>query len=137
MLKLKGKTVRPLVEEKTLVFVYGTLKSGHGNNHILQDGDARLVGEARTLPVFRLYARYIPYLVPATVTHGLRVKGEVWEVDARTLERMDRLEGHPHMYTRTTVEVETDEGFRQAEAYLWTHPINGSGFRDIGEEYLR
>ena len=143
MMKLKGKSVptgyRELRQDpaaNTLVFVYGTLKRGYGNNRLLRDGDARFIGEASTLfPYFRLYGRGIPFMaLERDESRGLNVKGEVWEVDPNCLQRLDWLEGHPHMYTRQTIEVLTDEGPCQAEAYLYLHPVS-EDMDDLRDEY--
>jgi len=144
MMKLKGKTIRafqgPPVEKKkevrTRVFVYGTLKTGHGNNSILRRNRATFLGEAMTaLPIFRLYGDFIPYMVPEN-TRGVHVKGELWEVNEKCLHELDRLEGHPYMYTRQTIEVLTDEGVSHAEAYVFLHkPM--ANLRDLGEVYSR
>ena len=38
---------------KTVLFFYGTLKTGGQNNHLLAGQE--LIGPARTLPLYRLY----------------------------------------------------------------------------------
>ena len=64
-----------------LVFVYGTLKSGEPNHHVLQDpsnGKKELVGVGETASKYPLVvaSRYnIPYLLDAAGT-GLNVKGK-------------------------------------------------------------
>ena len=78
------------------LFVYGTLKRGYGNNTFLRD--CKFLDEA-----ISLHARYsmsgngIPFLSEGGSRH---VKGELWEVDESSLERIDRLEGHPDHYCR-------------------------------------
>ena len=93
----------------TRVFVYGSLRRGLHNHHFL--ADATLVGDDATEPAFTLYSLGA---FPAMVQGGTTsVVGEVYEVDARTLAALDRLEGHPHFYQRVAVtlrsgaEVET------------------------------
>ncbi len=81
------------------VFVYGTLLRGESNHRTL-DG-ARFVGREKTRPDYRLLdlGAY-----PAIVADGsTSVVGEVYEVNAAGLARLDRLEGHPTMYLRTPV----------------------------------
>ncbi|HJL14439.1 MAG TPA: gamma-glutamylcyclotransferase family protein, partial [Sandaracinaceae bacterium LLY-WYZ-13_1] len=76
---------------------------------------------ARTVPRYRLVSlgRF-----PAMVGGGrTRVVGEVYEVDGATLERLDRLEGHPGFYRRRQVEL--DDG-RSAIAYLLS-PAQAAG----------
>lgn len=89
-------------EPRTRVFVYGTLLAGERNHHLLEG--ARLVAEARTQPAFTLYDfGGFPGMV-AGGNHA--VPGEVYEVDEPALAAMDRLEGHPRFYQRTSIRLE-------------------------------
>jgi gamma-glutamylaminecyclotransferase len=107
----RPRTPEPKVVPRTRVFVYGTLLAGERNHHLL-DG-ARLVGEARTEPAFTLYD-FGPY--PGMVAgDNNAVVGEVYEVDEPMLAAMDRLEGHPRFYQRTTIRLEDGS---TVEAYL-------------------
>ncbi|MCT0207546.1 gamma-glutamylcyclotransferase [Synechococcus sp. CS-1332] len=77
-----------------MVFVYGTLKRGHGNHHWLAgapfQGDVELTGVVlHDLGPF-----------PMAVTGEGTVRGEVYAVDAAGLARLDRLEGYPRLYDR-------------------------------------
>ena len=73
------------------VFVYGTLKRGGENAGSL--AGQRYLGEARTLPEYRLYGLDgYPGMVAAS-EGGLSIAGEIWEVDAACLARLDELEG--------------------------------------------
>ena len=95
----------------TRVFVYGTLLAGEGNHRLL--ATATLLGEARTEPAFEL--RDLGYF-PGLVKGGAcAVAGEVYEVDAPTLARLDALEGHPRFYRRTRIVL--DDGAK-VETYL-------------------
>jgi gamma-glutamylcyclotransferase (GGCT)/AIG2-like uncharacterized protein YtfP len=82
----------------TRVFVYGSLMTGLHNNRLLREGGARLVGPA-TIPAGR-YAMVSLGAFPGLVDARWRdqgaaspIVGEIWEVDAMTLVRLDRLEG--------------------------------------------
>jgi gamma-glutamylcyclotransferase (GGCT)/AIG2-like uncharacterized protein YtfP len=114
----------------TRVFVYGTLKRQQAQNHLL-DGQL-FVREARTLPRCRLYdtGRY-PCLVEDR-QHGLSVRGEVWEVDAATLQKLDAYEGVPHLYTRRQIALEDFPG--PVLAYFFTGDV--SLFPDCGDNWL-
>ena len=95
------------------VFVYGTLLSGEPNHPVL--AAAVLVGEARTGHEFELVSLgAFPAMVPGG---GTSVTGEVYEVDSTTLGALDRLEGHPRFYRRSTVRL--DDG-GEVLAYLLT-----------------
>ncbi|NVJ27632.1 gamma-glutamylcyclotransferase [Myxococcus sp. AM011] len=96
----------------TRVFVYGTLLSGEPNHRLLRG--ARLIGPARTQPRFSLYD-YGPF--PALASRGKHaVAGELYEVDADMLAALDRLEGHPRFYQRTSIAL---DGAGRVEAYLF------------------
>lgn len=93
------------------VFVYGTLLRGEPNHDLL--ARAKWVGIVRTRAEFDLFdlGRF-----PAMVAHGqTAISGEVYDTDEASLRRLDRLEGHPHFYTRTTIQLEDGQ---QAEAYV-------------------
>jgi len=71
------------------VFVYGTLKHGHGLNQVLVAGGARFVGCGYVDDV-RLYSWG---MCPAAYREeGSRARGEVYEVNAALLEQLDRIE---------------------------------------------
>lgn len=80
------------------IFVYGTLKRGFGNHRLL--ATATFVGEATTLPHYTMEAYRCPRVSKGGTTS---IHGEVYEVDQRTLQNLDRLEGHPTLYCRTTI----------------------------------
>lgn len=77
-----------------LVFVYGTLKRGHGNHHWLAEAPFR--GEAVLPDVVLHDLGPFPMAVPGEGS----VRGEVYAVDAAGLARLDRLEGYPRLYDR-------------------------------------
>jgi gamma-glutamylaminecyclotransferase len=90
------------VEQRTRVFVYGTLLVGERNHHLLEG--ARRVAEARTRPAFALHD-FGPF--PGLVAGGNdAVLGEVYEVDEPALAALDQLEGHPSFYQRTSILLE-------------------------------
>lgn len=91
------------------VFVYGTLKNGEGNNHLLDD--SAFIGAAVTdTAEYSMLDGGFPVVLPAE-TGGLAVAGEIWEVDDQTLVRLDRLEGYrgegnpTNMYDRKVISV--------------------------------
>ena len=80
------------------VFVYGTLRRGQSNHHLLAGG--RWGGE-QLLPGARLHnLGPFPMAIVTPDTAADAVQGELWWVDAATLEQLDRLEGHPRLYER-------------------------------------
>lgn len=96
---------------RTRVFVYGTLRRGQPAHDFL--AKQRFVGEARTIAAFELVdLGAYPGLVRGGETS---VVGEVWAVDDSTLARLDRYEGHPHLYLRQAIVLHSGE---TAQAYV-------------------
>lgn len=85
------------------VFVYGTLKSGYGNNYILSEGAHRKIGDA-VVEGFKLYQYGFPV---AKEDENSKAIGEVWDIgdNDATLARLDRLEGEGYMYHRKVVKA--------------------------------
>lgn len=74
---------------KKLIFVYGTLKKGHHNHHVM--GQSELLGEVQ-ITGFKMYSLggY-----PALTRGEDTITGEVYEVtDENTLKNIYRLEGY-------------------------------------------
>jgi gamma-glutamylcyclotransferase (GGCT)/AIG2-like uncharacterized protein YtfP len=93
------------------IFVYGSLLRGQANHGLL--ADSRYVGPAETPPRYTLVdLGEFPGLLAGGST---AVAGEVYEVSAATLARLDRLEEHPHAYERRPIVLASGE---PAEAYL-------------------
>ncbi len=93
-----------------LIFVYGTLKKGEPNHAKLEG--ARFVRRARTEPRYELVdlGGY-----PALLENGeTTIHGEVYEVDARRLEMLDRFEDVPSLYERKRIRLSDDH----VEAYV-------------------
>ena len=83
-----------------LLFVYGTLKRGYGNNVLLKD--ARFVSEAVTFDSsYVMWGRGFPLVIEGQ-NDGHPVKGELFYIDEEQLASCDRLEGHPDWYCRQT-----------------------------------
>ncbi|MFM7264554.1 MAG: gamma-glutamylcyclotransferase [Cyanobium sp.] len=84
--------------EEIPVFVYGTLRRGQSNHHLL--AGARWGGEQR-LEGARLHnLGPFPMAIVSAHTRADVVQGELWWVDAATLALLDRLEGVPRLYER-------------------------------------
>jgi gamma-glutamylcyclotransferase (GGCT)/AIG2-like uncharacterized protein YtfP len=101
------------------VFVYGTLKQGHGNHRCL-DG-AVFEGKARTVP--NRFKMVSLGAFPAIITlpegaESAPIKGETYLVDEKILSRLDMLEGYPNLYNRRNIAVRNEEG-QWAEALVY------------------
>lgn len=88
-----------LHRDKQLVFVYGTLRHGEENHHLLAQD--KMLGKAVTANGFAMldFGDY-----PAVVQHGRYViVGEVYEIAGGTLTRLDELEEYPDYYQRIII----------------------------------
>jgi gamma-glutamylaminecyclotransferase len=122
---LDGSFQLPLVSSElvkmsnTLLFLYGTLKRGMKSAHFLEGQE--FVGEATTMPMYRLYGcGWHPGLV-LDLHQGLEVKGELWAVDANCLSRLDEYEGVPTAFVRADIAVR--DTFQTVQAYFFNGPI--------------
>ncbi len=109
---------------RLLLFVYGTLKRGGSNHHAL--AGQIYVGDARTPPGYRLYlvADYPGMVADASDRTG--VSGEVWEVDAPALRRLDALEGvDEHLYRRDTIRLLAPFADETVQTYFYLRSIRG------------
>lgn len=130
---------------KNLVFVYGTLKTGEPNHHVLadpdQEGRQACVGKAKTVDKYPLVvasSNNIPFLLDAP-GQGLQVEGEtenfcppmtpdsissipgeLYKVDDKMLERLDVLEDIPRFYSRKEATVISDEA---GEVTCWLYSL--------------
>lgn len=103
------------VGKRTLLFVYGTLRSGKPLHSVIADSSWAL-GEVYALG-FALWTNngFYPFIAPHV---GGRVRGELYALDALTLESCDQIELGAG-YTRITLDVALPDGTRTpALAYL-------------------
>ena len=118
-----------LSQPNKLLFVYGTLKRGCSNHHFL--AGQKYVGAARTVPGFRLYdlGGYPGLITKADDREG--VVGEIWAVDAATLQRLDQLEGlEAGHYRRAVVPLLPPFAGQGIESYLYNRSVRNC--RDLG-----
>ncbi len=108
-----GKTV-----EKYKVFVYGTLKKGFGNNSLLKD--SKFLGEATTADRWLMIGKGMgfPYLLKKDKMKGKIIKGELYEVDKNTLNRLDQLEGVPTHYKRVSTSIKCGNTYYYSITYV-------------------
>jgi gamma-glutamylaminecyclotransferase len=106
-----------------LLFVYGTLKRGLCRHHAL--AGARFIGEARTPPDFRLiHLGTYPGLVRDTP--GVSIRGELWEVDADCLARLDEVEGVDEgLYRREAISLLDPFADQSVQTYIYARGIAG------------
>lgn len=82
------------------VSVYGTLRNGEGCFSLLKN--------AVSLGTYRLdgFVMYSNGGFPYAVEGDGQITVEVYDVDERTLRRLDMLEGYPNHYNRKEVDVD-------------------------------
>lgn len=109
-----------------LLFVYGTLKRGCKNHRQL--AGQRFLGEARTVPGYRLYdLGDYPGMVEVP-EDGEGVWGEIWAVDEVALARLDAFEGVGEgLYRREPVRLLSPHGggAMGVETYLYVRNFSG------------
>lgn len=113
------------------VFVYGTLKRGLSNHHYLSG--QQFVCEAETQPVYRLYdLGGYPGMVEVS-SYGLSIEGEIWEIDASCLHRLDELEDiEGGEYARVFVKLAPPHDRDLIEGYVYLRLHCLTHCRDIG-----
>lgn len=107
----------------SLIFVYGSLKRGYALHHLLEGQAFR--GPATTCPLYRIFdLGSYPGLVDWP--EGLAVQGEVYEVDAECLKRLDEAEGVDEgLYARRVIKLQSPFDGVEASAWFWLHKVGG------------
>lgn len=129
-----------------LLFVYGTLKQGFGNNRVMRaskDADGKAIGDSvflceASLPGYEMYSLGgFPAIVPTEDKNSV-VIGELWRVvSANQWRNIDALEGcrnggidEGNMYNRIKVKVMSKElesiQWNEAYTYVWNGGRLGS-----------
>lgn len=112
---------------KDRVFVYGTLKKGKPNHHVIAKPWTTFVGKAVTVGHYRMWCIGFPLVVSlpkGTDIFTGPVTGEVYEVDEQVMAALDRLENNGRMYRRHQIDVTLANGtVEKAWCYHWLlHP---------------
>ena len=90
------------MESRHLVFVYGTLRSGHSNHHLLKD--AYSYGTGVTVEKFAMYlVSGYPYVTSTEPRY--QITGELYDIYDSTLEKLDQIEGHPRHHVRKITSI--------------------------------
>ena len=112
--------------KKTKVFVYGSLRKGHGNHRLLTESDFK--GVYVTLGQYHMVSLggFPAVFEDKKVGH---VTGELYEVDDPTLKRLDALEGNGSFYTRKEIPVFSMEDPLQEET-VWIYFLTSMSWRD-------
>ena len=103
----------------TILFIYGTLKRG-GKNVRYMHGQQYLQ-DAVTKPLYRIYDLGPHPALVIDRREGLSVHGELWEVSAEALEKLDEFEEVPTWFNRLPISI---EGYDDpVDAYFYQHTI--------------
>jgi gamma-glutamylcyclotransferase (GGCT)/AIG2-like uncharacterized protein YtfP len=104
-----------------LLFVYGSLKKGFDNHHLLSKYTKRL-GKAITVGKFGMFEDSFgnyPYLIPVP---KMRIHGELYLIERKELlEKLDLFEGAPEYYERKKILVKSHHGTQRAFVYIQSH----------------
>jgi gamma-glutamylaminecyclotransferase len=107
-----------------LLFVYGTL-CNRMHNHWLLEGE-EYIGSFQTKDKFYMVttaSRSFPYVSRYQLisnTSPTHISGELYFVRDETIRNIDKLEGHPEIYTR--VPIELDNYVSNTMAYIIESP---------------
>jgi len=102
-----------------LVFVYGTLKSGHYANHKMKNNgthitDGFVSGTLISLGAFPAYFR----------SGDTAVRGELWEVSEDGIKCLDAYESEGSLYDRVYVDFISVNGVEMKD--VWAYEYRGS-----------
>lgn len=117
----------------TLLFVYGTLKRGFYNHHVIAQAGGEYISDAYTAKIYDM-ASLGAY--PAMLEGGtFSILGELYQIE--DIAPVDLLEGHPDYYSRKYMYVITPllDGVMALGYYLedWDRPMEQDGITLIGE----
>lgn len=117
-----------MTEHTHHVFVYGTLKQGHGNNRLLRT--AAFVGRGETVKPFQMRSTGgFPVVFDTNDGERASIAGEVYEVHDEHMHHMDQLEGHPDWYRRQEVVVDVSDTGIQQTCWMYVGTPGGWGDR--------
>lgn len=103
------------------LFVYGTLMRGGVRHRVL--AGQRFLGEAHTRPHYALFdLGAYPGLVHSA-PEGQAIHGELYEIDAGLIARLDRIEGAPSLFRLEPILIENNPG--EVFAYFYQGSIEG------------
>lgn len=102
-----------------LIAVYGTLKRGGSNEHVLEADNGIFVGAGTTKAKYTMFGGWG---FPRVIDSGRPLSNihvEVYEVDS--MDNMDRLEGHPDFFCRKPTRVVLSSG-KVVDVWMYFHP---------------
>ena len=116
--------------KRKLIAVYGSLRAVMGNDHLLTN--SKYLGDFQTKPEFSLYS--------LGGYPGLKKRGntsvtmEVYEVDEKTAERVDRLEGYTPGKNNTFYDkISIDTPYGESDVYIYVSDISEERLVESGD----
>lgn len=104
-----------------ILFVYGTLMRSGVRHRVL--ADQRFLGEVRTRSEYVLFdLGAYPGLVHSA-SEGRAIHGELYEIDANLIARLDRIEGAPCLFRLEPIRIDGCSG--EVFAYFYQSSIEG------------
>ena len=103
------------------VFVYGSLKNGYGNNRLLQSSEYCGSDMTNSADFKMISLCSFPGVIHSE--NGFHISGELYRVDDRTLQTLDRLESNGSFYSRELVKLKAFE----EDAWMYVL-MDGRGF---------
>lgn len=125
---LQFKPALPAGKRQHKLFVYGTLKRGFRNHHLLT---GKYLTSGRTVSRFKMWGFGFPRI--SRSRKGLSVEGELYQIDDKTLARCDALEGVPHHYQRKRIKV-TDFSGKTHLAWVYLQGFDRYNYRHTAAE---
>lgn len=89
------------------IFVYGTLKTGYGNNRLLQSSEYCGQDITSSADFKMISLSSFPGVVHTE--NGFHISGELYRVNDKTLQSLDRLESNGSFYKRELVKLKEFE----------------------------
>jgi gamma-glutamylcyclotransferase (GGCT)/AIG2-like uncharacterized protein YtfP len=102
---------------KHLVFVYGTLKKGQRNHHLLKDAD--YFGKATTTKPYWMYSTGEYPVCMNRSDGGTLISGELYECNDLTLSHLDMLEAHPDLFKRELTVIDMADKGTTVSAWMY------------------
>ena len=103
------------------VFVYGSLKNGYGNNRLLQSSEYCGSDMTSSADFKMISLCSFPGVIHSK--DGFHISGELYRIDDKTLNTLDRLESNGSFYRRELVKLKAFE----EDAWMYVL-MDGRGF---------
>lgn len=112
--------------KRNWVALYGTLRRGGSNFRLLDNPESKYITTG-TVAGFRMHSLGgFPGIIPDK--EAKPIVAELFEVSDTVLKSLDRLEGHPNFYTRTSAELVDKAGAKfPMEIYVFNSNGRGMG----------